>query len=94
MPELDRSANDGLKPYLMEYRFSGALSLFRFWLSRGKDLRNDRENLNCKYNKYRPVTWLYHSKCKIFRYISRYKTGAEENDNKLHPHPRQEMQKC
>ena len=38
MPELDRSTNDRLKPYLMEYRFSGALSLFRFWLSRGKDL--------------------------------------------------------
>lgn len=38
MPELDQSTNDGLKPYLMEYRFSGALSLFRFWLSRGKDL--------------------------------------------------------
>ena len=38
MPELDRSTNDGLKPYLMEYRFSGALSLFRFWLSSGKDL--------------------------------------------------------
>lgn len=35
---LDLSDEDKLKPYLIEYRLSGALSLFRLWLHQGQDL--------------------------------------------------------
>lgn len=38
VPELEGISDSELTPYLMEYRLSGAISLFRLWLRRGKDL--------------------------------------------------------
>jgi AcrR family transcriptional regulator len=36
------SKDDALKAYLMEFRFSGALSLFRLWLHKGQDLSTEK----------------------------------------------------
>jgi AcrR family transcriptional regulator len=38
IPELNFPDDHKLKPYLIEYRLSGSLALFRLWLRRGKDL--------------------------------------------------------
>ena len=41
IPGLDLPDGHRLKPYLLEYRLSGALSLYRLWLRRGKDLSSE-----------------------------------------------------
>lgn len=41
IPGLDLPDGNKFKPYLIEYRLSGALSLFRLWLRRDKDLSTE-----------------------------------------------------
>lgn len=41
VPGLDLPSEHRLKPYLEEYRLSGALSLFRIWLRQGQDLSTE-----------------------------------------------------